>query len=779
MVVALTPSRDRLDRDHSIDLRTFHTIRHSDSNGVLDAKISALHTEGSLVSWASSTLVPPIRLELIPGDNTTLRDIRDRKINPTFFAREALNSTDRGDGIDVHVTVRIQIANRIIVSKIAGRDWCLRTSLWFTADELEVTTEPVTILTDAMEDFLTSDMTVIVLEETTTNRNEISCLGIKDGSVVQVSIPLSVQETASDEHVSVVQPSSLPDIVVDTVVLCGTHPDSRHRIVLADTVMLDTLRNIDSIIEDVATAHSVEDAGLVHHEDAHCASEFFLESGAAVKWDAGKARKTLWEVTDIERAQMPEAAMTECSPVLSCVIPLCNVVSKVLVVGAEVDKGESTTDVDVSGSLCSVEEDAVDRKGMLCSQRTKALAHGEVITSRGDASDLTRKIVKHIGHLLAGRSCHVKITIGVPNDVLHRGIASATVALDFKALEVRHERRPSVCSRIINGNTLPSLRCTVDPEAVIMPLHALRDGGKAFTAFWTPVCSDWPVALLPAVAPDVPPVVSLSFPGTTHVENITDPEKAGDVRNATATVKAGLCSHGRPLGVAEGALPVLEASERGHIDDGNDSRIVEGIRLIWQRRALLCEINVRVPPGKEVALEGAVLLWLATDAAESTVEDDIIGTDDGQAADRHGEATQTRAHLLPSVGDRVIDDTKMDISTASAGRVEEARIRSWGLVTTKGASDVNLSIRTFLDGVSITAEATTTGGVSPYLVDRVPASDGVDGRGRACALLEGTNDPDVTVVTDEEVVDCSLIEVSQITSALEDLLVLDDAVSCL
>jgi len=120
MVVALTPSRDRLDRDHSIDLRTFHTIRHSDSNGVLDAKISALHTEGSLVSWASSTLVPPIRLELIPGDNTTLRDIRDRKINPTFFAREALNSTDRGDRIDVEVTVRIQIVNRIIVSKIAG-----------------------------------------------------------------------------------------------------------------------------------------------------------------------------------------------------------------------------------------------------------------------------------------------------------------------------------------------------------------------------------------------------------------------------------------------------------------------------------------------------------------------------------------------------------------------------------------------------------------------------------------------------------------------------------
>jgi len=78
--------RHWFDGDNGIDLTTFNTIRHSDSHSVLDARVCALDTEGSLVSWTSTTLIPPGRRELIPVNNTTSRDVRDGKFNPTLFA---------------------------------------------------------------------------------------------------------------------------------------------------------------------------------------------------------------------------------------------------------------------------------------------------------------------------------------------------------------------------------------------------------------------------------------------------------------------------------------------------------------------------------------------------------------------------------------------------------------------------------------------------------------------------------------------------------------------
>jgi len=562
---------------------------------------------------------------------------------------------------------------RIIVSKIARGNGSLRTSFRFTADEFEVSSEPISILTDTVEDFLANDVTIIVLEETTTNRKKISSLSVKDGSVVQVSEPLCVQETASDEHVSIVQPGGLPDIVVDTVILGGTHPDTRDRVVLADTIMLDTLGHIDGIIEDVAATHSVEDAGLVDHENTDSACKFFLESGAAIERNAWKTRKTLREVALIERTKMPSGAVTNRIPILNGVVPLGDVVGKVLMVGAEVNKGECTTDVDVSGSLGGIKQDAIDRKRMLLGQWAERFTHGEVFASRADANNLTRKIAEHFCNLLTGRRSDVKIaSVAIPLKVLDWRIATTTITLDFKGLEVRHERRPGICSWIINTNALPSLRSTIDPKASLVPFHALRDGGEAVTTLSSLVSGDWPVSLLSAVAPHVPSGAGGCFPSTTHVEDVADPQEASDVRNTRAAVKTSLCGHWRSLRVTESTLPMFNTSVSGDINKRDDSCIVVWLILIRKRRTFLSEIDVRIPPGKELALKGAILTGLTTDNTESAVEDDIVRADDGSAADRHWEVAQSRAHLLPFVCNRIIDNTQVDVSTTSSSRVHEA-----------------------------------------------------------------------------------------------------------
>jgi len=93
---------------------------------------------------------------------------------------------------------------------------------------------------------------------------------------------------------------------------------------------------------------------------------------------------------------------------------------------------------------------------------------------------------------------------------------------------------------------------------------------------------------------------------------------------------------------------------------------------------------MRIPPGKEVALKGTILLGHTTNTTEGTVEDNIIRANDSQLADWHGEATEARAHLFPSVGGRIVDNTEVDIKTASASRIDEAReARSISLVATE------------------------------------------------------------------------------------------------
>jgi len=771
-------SMNRLDGDDSVHLTTFNTIRHSDSNSVLDGSVSATDTEGSLVSWASAALVPPGRRELVPVDDTTFRNVGDGEIHLTLLAGVALHTTDRSNGVDDHVAVGIEVVNRIVVSKVRAGYWCLRAGLGLNTGKLEVASEPETILTDSVEDFLTDDMTIVALEETTTNGDEVTSLSVEDGDVVQEVEPLGVEEAASDEHVSVIQPGGLPDIVVDTVVLGSTHPDLGNGIVLADTVVLHTLCHIDGIIEDVAASESIENTSLVDHEAAHKAGQFLLECGAAVKRHAGHAGHTLREVLLIKRAQVPVSTVAESVPILSGVVPLCNVVGEVLMLSVEVDKGECTTNVDVSGSLGSIKTDAVDRQRVLCSQRAETVTHGAVLTSRSDADDLRRKVANHFSDLLASRRSDVQITVDIPDDVLNRWVASATVALDLEIAEARHERRPGVGCRIIDTDTLEGLGGTIEPEASVVPLHTLGNCGKALRTLSCSVESDGPVALLPVVAPNMPSVVLLSLPGTTHVEDVTDPEQAGDVWLASAAVETSLAAHWASLGVAEGALPVLNAGVGGDIEHRDVVGVVVGGSLLGERRALLGEIDVGIPPGKEVALEGAVLLGDLANTAEGTVEEHII-TNDGETADGHGEAAQARTHLLPGVGSRIVADSAVDVSAASVGRVDEARIRSASLLTTKGTSDVDLAVRALGDGVGITAKATAAGGIGPYLVDRIPAGNCVNRMRRVSALLEGTNDPDIAVVTDEEVVDGGLIEVGEISGVLEDLLVLDHAVPCL
>jgi len=758
---------DRLDGDDSIELATLNTVRHSDSDCVLEGKISALHTEGCLVSWASAALVPLGTAPIVPGNNTTSWDIRHRKFASTLLTGPSLDTLNRSNWVDTESTVGIQVVNRIIVSKVARRDRRLRTGFRLAASKLEVASEPVSILTDTVEDLLTNNVTIVVLEETATNRDELTTLSIEDSNVVQVIESLSVEEATSKEHVSVIQPSSLPDIIVDTVFPSGTHPDASGRIQLANTIVLITLSHINCVIEDIAATKGVEDSSLVEHEATYSASKLFLESGAAIKRDARKSRKTLREGRSIKRAQMPEAAMAYWIPILNGIVPLGNVIGKVCMLGVEMDKGESTTDVDVSRRLGTVKQDAIDRKRMLLSQRTKSLTDGEVFTSRSDANNLRWKISKHLGNLLACRRSNVEITSsGIPLKIFNRWITSATIALDLKAPEMRDKGRPSVGSGIVNGNTLPLLRGTMEPEAIIVPLHALWNGSKTLLATSSSlVPSDWPVSLLPAIAPNVPPTVVLTFPSATHVEDITDPLEASNMRNTLASIKAGLCSHWRPFRVTESTLPVLNASVSGCIDDWNNISIVERMILVRKRRAFLCEIDMRIPPGKEIALESAILLRLTTDTAEGTVEDDIIGANDSATADGHRETTQARTHLLPGVGGGIINNTKVNVSTTSALRVEETRVASTALaITTEGTCDVDLAIRTLLDGVSITAEATTASRISPYLVDRIPASDGMKGMRTFGALLEGTNDPNVAVLADKEIVNSSLIEISEISS---------------